>query len=804
MQFVIGLLLLGAVGNSIDQDLEFVRALRKESHFRLTQRQCQELLAAEGISDHQRTQVVVEISKTFASQALNSRTPRREEFWQQAIRVLENESGQQSDPVLRLLLQTQVAFVAQQQAEWAVREAEVRSQSASDWSTARIQLREAIQKLKELQAAFVTPALRRQTGAMESRLQELQRNVQFQLARGYLHQGIAYGDNQRDRTNALTQALALFETIANGREQDDLVWRGKIDRIRCLRMLGQLDAARKLLGQLSAAPQQYIGALAAESVRLALDADNLEVAMQLVLNEQIEGQDPEFQLARIEALVTAAERLQGQSKALGFQQKATAAVAEMLGNYGVYWSLRGEILLTRLARQGGNANASLLNNAAETMLKRDSPDEAKRMFVRAAEQEDDVDKAFDFLFKAAIVDHREGKLQLALERFRSVALKYPTHGKAAESHLLAVFDAAAVYQKDAIKNESVAQQALSQYEALLQEHLQQWPASATADQARIWAAKLATAKRDWMAAIQLYQGVTIGSPLELQAYEDLSEAYLRWLAEMSPILSDAELSALVDDQLQWMVARVDQLPAGKAKSKLAKEAARLAMNSAAQDFQLATRLLRKVNTGGGGVDFDLETLVIVAQAGSGLIGQSQARLAKASPFPRESLVAILRGLQVVRDLRQTRNASLAALTREVTGLLQPYADQLTAEDQLVWQRAIADDLDPEEAVQRYRDFAKAFPSNTAVQRRFAELLAGIPTQESREMSLIQWRKIVKQNKPRSTTWFRAKLGVARAHFELGQRKQAKELIEYLQTLYPQMGGPALREQFDQLLKVCRT
>ena len=221
----------------------------------------------------------------------------------------------------------------------------------------------------------------------------------------------------------------------------------------------------------------------------------LEAAMALAQNDQLDhaAPHPEFQLARIEAMVATSEQLKGQPKAKDFQQSAAAVAANLARQHGVYWSLRGEILLSRMAARDGGANTGLLNRAAETMLRQDDPEKAKGMFVRAAEQADRVgdSNAFDFLYKAAIIDHREGNLQYAIDQFREAAGKHRQHAKAPEAHLLAVYDAAALYQRQPTTNGAAA---LRQYETLLAEHIDAWPTSETADQARMWSAKLAAAK----------------------------------------------------------------------------------------------------------------------------------------------------------------------------------------------------------------------------------------------------------------------------------------------------------------------
>lgn len=801
MQTAFCLLLLCVLGDPIDHDLQYVSALRMQSYFRLSHLQGERLLAKQDLTAEQRAQVVVEISKTFAAQALNSRPPTREEFWHSAAQVLHDEVQRQSDIAARVLIQVQLAFVQSQQAEWTVREGEIRSQTDEDWNVARSQLRQAIKSLRQAEQELASPTVRQQSSLTEDQQQELKRNIQYELANAYLHQAIAYGQHARDRTNALTQAMELFAAIAMERVEDALVWKSRIGRVRCVRMLAQFAEAQKLLKRFSNAPENFIGAVAAESIRLALDARSLESAMELAANENIQASDPEFQLARIQAFLAAAEQLKGQPKAKSFQQKATQIAANLAKEHGVYWSMRSEILLSRLALDQ-HADASLLGSAAETMLRQDSPASAKQMFQRAAEQareqggQSGDQQAFEFLYKAAVVDHREERLQPAIDQFRSVALKYPQHPQAPEAHLLAVFDAAALFQEYAAAKAATMDRSLAQYENLLNEHTQEWPASPTADQARIWAAKLAIAQRKWQTAIALYQAVATGSKFETEAYQGLQEVYARWIPSRA-------IPEEIQTQRAWLQRRLQSDLLGDAQADLAILAADVAMSYEPRDYALAESVLRTVPTdtkATSATGHRLNLLRVLAAMANGRSNEARALFAKLLPLPRESLLTLIRGIAPIREQRRD-DADLRIWTLEVVGLLKPYHDQIDAMDRLVVNMAIADYLPTAEAVSRYQQFAHENPRDYSIQLRLAELVSSLGDRDSRLLALDQWRNVVRLSEKRSPDWFRAKLGVAQAHYRLGERENANELIEYLGALYPDFGGRELKAQFQELQRI---
>ena len=105
---------------------------------------------------------------------------------------------------------------------------------------------------------------------------------------------------------------------------------------------------------------------------------------------------------------------------------------------------------------------------------------------------------------------------------------------------------------------------------------------------------------------------------------------------------------------------------------------------------------------------------------------------------------------------------------------------------------------------RYEALARQQPRDRRIQLRYAELLSQGRDRKSRTAALTQWRRVVQQSIPRSAEWFRGKLGVAQTYFDMGEHQKARELIELLMTLYPDLGGPKLQQSFNDLLKRCQS
>ena len=821
---------------SFDHEVDYVTALRKRGLHRLAALQCEQLASLD-LSATQRVGVNVQLSKTLTDHALNSRSPQREELWQQATGLLQKEIGLTQEPASRVLLELQLGLTMLEQAAWSRRESEIRAANDEDWLPARAQIRAAIKQLKAVEESL-TELKRRSAGRdanlSSSELAELQRNTNYALARAYRNQAISYSTNStsdantisNDQVSALTQALKYLDPLANDTVVDEVVWKSRLDRIECFRLRRQLKSARRLI--LEATEEEttadVTARLAAEGVRLALATNQLDAALKLV-REHGDNRQPELDLARVETLVAVAKQ-KGIKEGEAYRTEATEIAARLDREHGTYWGMRGEILIAKLSERliseaivsGSNFGdstdttdaTSLLETAAKTLLKQGRPDEAIDTFLRAAKQAQANRRprqAFDFLFKAAVIHQQEGQLQSAVTRFREAANSYPNEPRAGEAHLLAVFQCATLYQhlaKDDRKGEANKQ--LSLYDELLQEHLRMWSTNPSADQARLWYGRLLEAQGKYKLALEAYRDVSPGSNQAAESYQRLGGLYHKLFAQGVEDTVN-ELS----NARAWFRERLQLEDDANASQALTKELASLCFLSP-PDYELAQQILDRAIESGlpdsketglketGSVESDksLDALRLVAVAGTDA-ATARIELAQLMPLPRDSLTAILTGLQPIRDA-SPEDVELMGMAKDCIKFIQPYSNQLTDQHRLLIQQFTLDGMQANQAIEGYRRLAAEHPKHRRIQLRYAELAAMGRDRAAREEALNQWRKIVTQSKARSPEWFRAKLGVAQAYFDKGEHDKSKQMVELLMTLYPELGGAKLERRFQELLQ----
>jgi predicted Zn-dependent protease len=199
-------------------------------------------------------------------------------------------------------------------------------------------------------------------------------------------------------------------------------------------------------------------------------------------------------------------------------------------------------------------------------------------------------------------------------------------------------------------------------------------------------------------------------------------------------------------------------------------------------------------------------LLVAALAGGGEYGEAMEHARRLSASKPAELVELLRGLRMIHDSIGAPNDQLAQLQLGVADMLRGHMPGMNRADVREVQSARADayvaTARRDEATEIYRQLAAEHPDDARVQHRYAELLLDADTAASPAAALQQWRLVLRKTPARTDEWFQAKYGVALAHYKLGQRAQARQIILVTQSLHPDLGGTAMKQQFLQLMELC--
>ena len=345
---------------------------------------------------------------------------------------------------------------------------------------------------------------------------------------------------------------------------------------------------------------------------------------------------------------------------------------------------------------------------------------------------------------------------------------------------------------NAASGQGVATKTLEQYERLLDEHLGLWASQKTAEQVRLWAARLAEAQQRHDDAIEHYQAIGPNSPHSPERFSRLVSLYRR-------ILDQRNQPVRLKNAREWFQQQASRVTDAAQVILVLGETARLHLFYEPYDYPLAQRRIERALelAGDGQAVASLRGLLVVALAGQRKVPLAEAELLQVTSPNPNWLVDVLRGLMPVLDSRPD-DASLRRLLRDACQRIGPQPT-LPRADELIWRQALAEVEPTRVGLDRYARLAAANPDHQRIQLRLAQLLTNSNSRENLTRALEQWRRVVKMSPVRSRVWFWGKLGIASVHHRLGNLTKAREMLQLTQGLYPDLGGPEIKRDYLRLL-----
>lgn len=808
------------------RDAEFLAGLRERQLFVLAESYCADRLKRTGLSERERTELVVELIRTVATHAVNAPPAEREAIWRKARSIADDELHSHAASPRLWLVRFQDALTPLARGELGRQEFEAGALAVENLEPTRAALAEAARLLERLgeELAREIPLRRRATGLRADELSAeelaaLANHAQHQLARALKNQALLYPAGGNDRLALLLAAGRTLDRVRTQLpEEDPLVKQMQLDLAESLRLLGRFEQASELLSALVAEGNDPAVRLRAqaEQVRLAMaQDDSAAVQRALAAGRTIAGQAAaDFDFATFEGLVYLARQQAGKpAEAKRFQELAAETARFLESAHGPFWGRRADqVLLASLPRGAGAINVELLARTGDSLYLQGDFAQAIAAYHDAAEQAravGNVPAAFELGYKAALVEQKNERHSEAADRFRRLAKNLATHPDAAQAHLTAAWHAA--------QHARSTPAAVDDYEAILREHLGLWPTAASADRARLWLGKLADSRSDWPAAIEAYAGVGRSSEHFAAAIDGLAAAWnqrlqqsaaaggeeLRWLAEQAAAqLQRAILNA--DGTLPETWTAADRTAALAAATTIL---AHLPSRAADAEGILRTALAAqpappddwKRNAEAG--------LIVALAAQEGRSAEALALLGDQKQAPPEQQLELVSGLQAAaRLLPAAQRAKAAAIELAAVEQLRPRRTMLSASEQSRFDQFAAAALAAagrrSEALAAYAELVRIQPNDPQIELAYAELLLAGDDRESLAAALDKWRIIAGRSRSRTEGWYRAKLAVATAQFKLGDKPGAARLLRYTLLTPPGLAGTSWEEPYRQLLAQC--
>ncbi len=743
LQLILLLVLFApAAGQSADQ--RFLAGLHERGLYRLAEVYCTDRLNRPDLSDEERAELAIALSRSLAQRAAESPEELRRPLWDQSQRIIDRFARQYPKNPRLPLVRLQGALGLLARGELARQEAELARNAKPLLDEAKTNLRRAVAELRRL-ADRVDQQLRRQNAShgndpavlSADRLVAIKKHIRYELAKAYRNQAQCYPADSADRANSLVQATELLGPLAGGDPADPTTWKSRIDLIACYRLLADYQTAAGMLEVVfrQELPPPLELRARAEQLRLALATGRLDdAAAVLARRRQIDGVgSAELDYARLEACLAAyrtAAEANDPAQAKLWQAKAMESAEQIERCYGPCLVQRAAMLLGREFRAApATGNLDVLVSVAEGLYRIGKIDDALALYDKAVAQatrSGDAARAFKLGYTAAAIEHQRGRHERASDRYRRIAAAMPENPKAATAHLTAIYLARAKPQAASAKPQA----------ALLEEHLRLWPAGPGAGKVRLQLGQLYERSRDWPRAIATYRDVPPDNATYRRAVEAVGRCYEAWLAALhSAGKPTAQIAAEAADRFESLLAdRHGRLVEhwGPLQRYAALQAARLRMNY--------------TSGGSARAEFLLQAIERLQRDGTQLTTSEQ------------------RGIKLLRAKTIARSGA-------------------------------ADD-----ALAAYRSLTEEYPRDGAIQEEYARLLSGRDDRQSLGAALERWRMVEKKSPPQSDRWFRAKYAIAILHYRLGNPQQTAKMITLLRLLHPELGGPAMKRKFEALLE----
>ncbi len=811
-------------------EARFVAGLRARRLFRLAEQYCTQQVRRSDLSPARRAEVLMELARTYGEHALHAPPGERQPLWDEAHAVVGDYLQAFPDSPRRLLIELQDALTWLAQGELARQEAQVVSGQEPLVEQARQSLRRAASALEQI-AEEVEIALRQQLRRPNedgqtlsaTELAALEKNVAYQLARVYRNQAECYPPGSPDRANSLTQALERLTRLAQLAVADAMVWRARLDRVTCARLLGDLpQASQALTALVQGEPPVEIALQAqAEKIRLLLASDQVDAALAAVeQGRTLHGESSaDLDFAHVEALVAAwkkASASQDADEAARWQRRAALRVQQIEREHGPYWMRRAEMLLGRSVGTTAGDDVEALARAAASLYRSGQIDEALSTYDRATTQarnQNARERAFELAFTAAAIAHEQGRHAEAARRFRALAHAQPEHARAGEAHRLAIVNLA---QQARSGTEAERAAALAAYRAALEAHLQRWPNDPSADAVRRWLGDLHRARSEWPQAVALYKQVSRGSEPFAAVVPALAESYAKWIAAQKA--AGEPHTAIAHEAAEHFQKYLSTSAAAGAENDspvdrfCALTAAKMLLdagpNGAAEAERVLAQALEKASDAPAAWRSEAATRLVYALAVQGRHDEAARVMDRISSGSTDGLIGLLETLNALAaEAPPTMRGALAGLQLRTLALLEPRRAELREDQRKAFDTGRAAALRSAgrtaEALRAYEQLAETYPEDGDVQQARAELLQNTTDPATLRQALKLWREIESKSRPGGERWFTARYAQAEALYRLGEKEQAAKLVRLTAVLHPELGGAVLRAKFERLLTLCQ-
>ncbi len=750
-----------------------------------------------------RTDLTVELSKTYVARAILAGPPRDAELWQQARQVV-TDATSRPDLTKGELLRAQGGLVAAAQAAVLRQDAELAPYDDVLRQTARDVCDQALAALPPLveeldQRLKEGRAPRGDFTLYEQR--QLVQSLRIAWAQALRDRSALFPNDSADRASDLVEAKQVFQAARTGMSKtpvDDLARLGIADATRRQRDFANAGKMYEALIKEPTLANELRDAADTGRVRTWLDqGDPLKAAEYLL---EIRRARPVWtgelwftQLLTLRALRQAATQRGDKALAEELVSEAEAVIAKLDQQAGAPWNRWGRMVLLsdETQRTFGPELEKLVQRAkAEYLAQR--PAAAVELYAEALQKSRTLNKP-DVIDDLA---YTRGSILLEIERFddavkqfQEIAAPTSKSPRAAAAHLLAVFALGKLYEQQKTQSRREA------YTAALEDHLQRFPDDPTSGDARFMFAALEEQRLQATQALPLYLAVPMEHARGLAAFAGAArcgDVITQRLQAQSRSTEEFHRStrAELESRLKAFPVPTEWTPEhGDALLVYG----RFLLHSDSPDYTTTDRMLDAVLRHRGesavwdSVCAAALPLRLTTLAGTGQSPAARTLLEQVPLEPPQVLLAVVLGLDQLTSAQGGKETiELSRLFDDAVLRLTTVRDKLTPGEQIAFDLAA---LRSALRAGRWADakiqvgqLSKKFGNDAARMRTIAESLAQVPHAESRRLAKQTWQRIEKLTADGSADWHTARMAVIAQCLALNELDEAEKWLKVTRLL----------------------
>ena len=805
---------LRAQSQDIDDNLEVIAGMRQRRMFDLAEQLVQQTLSDKELNPTDQVRLQLSWIRTLIAKAVATPLAERDSVWQQLEQKLLEFRTANGDHPRQILMDVQQALTYQTHGNLLVQEIAAEIGGPVEKDQALVQLRNASRQIKQIESE-IEQMLPQQRGRRLSehelsiqQLLNLRRNMKFQEARTNLIKAQLYApDDRLNRLDTLNLVSNRLEEVLKQSNPDQpLWWQAQIQRMKCFTLLGNNAAAKNVLNELPV--KQLPASLAPQLLEQQIDAvvatgkiDNVQTLLNAI--QTTDRSSPNLQLSILRLYMLLAKTATD-GTAQGQWQKSASQLTQAIETInGPYWGRRAELVLIGPSQGspsttnpdsdlGMNSDVATLIRVGDQAVRKNNLDDAIRAYTKAnreAQKNGNAEQALLASVRLSQIHESTKDHQSAADVLIAASLNNKPLPMASAAHLRGCWNRAQ------LAKENPAEADL--FVTLLDQNLQTWPESKTANQARLWKAGYYQSKSQWPQAIEVYLQIDSTGSQAVEALGQLAYCYSQFRRKHNgKDVTTKKMGQQIVDRLQTVAT-----PSQATILLLAE----VGLSSATLDTAQVIAMLDQFIASAPDTELETKQQAEVWRIVALAMQSTTTAQAKESLTELPNQASLLQLCD--KGFRLTETFATLEQQDEIAELKLIVANKALSisqnkNTQSYWQLQQARALQllgkQDEALTQLRKLAAEQPKSLEIQLRLGRSLT--QTASESDETLQQWRRIAAQAKPQSAAWFEAKLQVASTLAAQKQTEQALNLLNYMNAIPPGWKQSSLKSEFDALLR----